>query len=276
MKFNLKEAEPSQESLFWIAVGAIGAYIGVSALINHIKNIKEQKNPSLIIDNNFGKLQYANDKLEYPLNTKENPIVIDQKCLDDYIDLLSDTDGWYHPSKSKFIPCQTLTYWNKHYSSVIQFVTGFAKLVNSKQVDKDVQSLSDRLFGQNAFLGNKTRMASSTSRFRWFPSISDAKNGYDPQGLLGFPNEWSNDIGYKKGYAINALRQKVVDAVKTLKSPIEEALKTDGKTEEQLAESLKYLKMSIVVLDSIRHDLNSFDYDADEYDYAIGVITGGF
>ena len=272
MQFRVNsKAEPSQEGFLLITIAAIGAYIGISAIINRIKNIKEQKNPTLIIDRYFGKSDFQNVINEYPLNTKDSPIELDQAKIDDYIDILRDSDGWYHPSKSKWIPCQTLTYWIKHYSVLATFVSGFSRLISSKQVDKDTQALSDSLFGPNAFVGNKTRFATSTSRFRWHSPIEDKKNGYNPSSLLGFPNEWSSDIGYKKGNSVNAERQKVVEACLSLRKPIEEAMKTEGKSEEQLKQHLGYLQLAIFILDSVKMSLNCFDYDSNEYTETIDM-----
>lgn len=274
MKFRVdNNVQPAQES-FWIVAGALGAIFGISSLINHIKSIREQKNPILIIDRNYN-INYSNDVLEYPVNTKDNPIVINDKYLNDYIVMLSDSDGWYHPSKMAFIPVLPLVYWQKHYTAVIQFVKSFASLVKSKQPDKDAQALSDKLFGPNAFLGSKSRTASSITRYRWASNIQDEKNGYKPNMLLGFPNDWSTDVGYKKGNAINVLRQKVVDACVALKPSISTALKTDGLSEEQLECNLKFLKMTVVVLDSFRHDLNGFDYDGAQYTDTINYATKG-
>lgn len=274
MKFGIAKPEPAQEGLFLTVAAVVAGVVGINWLINKIKDIREQKNPTLIIDNAYGKLDFNRVVCEYPTVDGEK-IEMNPKFVDDYIDILRDSDGWYHPSKGKFIPCQTLEYWKKHYTAVVSFVTSFAKLYNADKVAQKVQQLGDSIFGQNGFIGSKGRAASITSRYRWFPIISDKKNGYDNSSLLGFPNDWYNDKNHAKGDQINALRQKVVDAVRALKQPIEYCLNVDGKSEEQLKNQLEFLRCAVVILDSLRHDINTFDYDTDQYVETIDMCKVG-
>lgn len=263
MKFNLVKLEPAQEGLFLTFAAVVAGAVGINWLINKIKDIREQKNPTLIIDNAYGKLDFSRVVCEYP-TVDGGKIELDPKLVDDYIGILRDFDGW-HPSREKFFPCQTLEYWKKHYTAVVSFVTSFAKLYNTDKVAQKVQQLSDSVFGRNGFIGNKTRVATTTSRYRWFPCILDKKNGYDDRSLLGFPNEWYDDKNHAKGDQINALRQKVVNAVRALRQPIEYCLNVSGKSEEQLKNQLEFLRCAVVILDSLRHDINCFDYDTDQY-----------
>jgi hypothetical protein len=274
MKFVISKSEPAQEGLFLTVAAAVAGVVGIKWLINKINDIREQKNPTLIIDSNYGKLDFNRVVCEYPTVDGEK-IELNPKFVDDFIDVLRDSDGWYHPSKGKFIPCQPLEYWKKHYTSVVSFVTSFAKLYNADKVAQKVQQLSDSVFGQNGFIGNKYRASSITSRYRLFPIISDKKNGHDNSSLLGFPNDWYNDKNHAKGDQINALRQKVVDAVCALKQPIEYCLNVDGKSEEQLKNQLEFLRCAVIILYSLKHDITSFDYDASQYTETIDMIKVG-
>lgn len=274
MKFVISKTEPAQEGLFLTVAAVVAGVVGIKWLINKINNIREQKNPTLIIDNNYGKLDFSQVVCEYPTVSGEK-IELDPKFVSDYIELLRDSDGWYHPTKSKFIPCRTLEYWKRHYAAVAQFVTTFSKLYNSDKVAEKTQKFSDSLFGQNGFIGNKLGMSSSMSRYRRHPIFRDKNNGYEIDPMIGFPNDWHNDKNYAKGNQINDLRQKVVEAIRSLKSPIAYCLNVDGKSETQLKNQLEFLKCAVLIIDAIRININSFDYDASQYTETIDMIKVG-